>query len=286
MMSSAQEILQTVFGYEQFRPGQAQVIQQALNRQNTLAVMPTGGGKSLCYQIPALLKPGVTLVVSPLLALMKDQVDALRQNGIPAAAINSTIPKEAVNPILRQAYEGKLKLLYVTPERLAMEFFQYQLTFLPIDLIAIDEAHCISQWGHDFRPAYRQLQAAIEKLPTHPTVLALTATATPPVRQDIGEQLAIPAANFVITSFTRDNLAFKVVHPQVPDRQYIVQYLQAPPAMGAGLLGLSLMMIVGLLRSLVLNIILVAYLIILKWLEFLIWLKLLMVIGMESILKE
>lgn len=227
MMSSAQEILQTVFGYEQFRPGQAQVIQQALNRQNTLAVMPTGGGKSLCYQIPALLKPGVTLVVSPLLALMKDQVDALRQNGIPAAAINSTIQKEAVNPILRQAYEGKLKLLYVTPERLAMEFFQYQLSFLPIDLIAIDEAHCISQWGHDFRPAYRQLQAAIEKLPTHPTVLALTATATPPVRQDIGEQLAIPAANFVITSFTRDNLAFKVVHPQVPDRQYIVQYLQA-----------------------------------------------------------
>lgn len=227
MNQSALPVLQNQFGYQSFRPGQAEVIDQVLQHQNTLAVMPTGGGKSLCYQIPALLSPGVTLVVSPLLSLMKDQVDALKQNGIPAAAINSTIPREEVNPLLRQAYEGRLKLLYVTPERLAMEYFQYQLSFLNVTMVAIDEAHCISQWGHDFRPAYRQLQAAIANLPTKPVTLALTATATPRVQADICQQLAIPTENAVVTSFTRDNISFKVVHPQDNGRRFLRDYLAA-----------------------------------------------------------
>ncbi len=227
MNQSALSVLQNQFGYQSFRPGQAEVIDQVLQHQNTLAVMPTGGGKSLCYQIPALLSPGVTLVVSPLLSLMKDQVDALKQNGIPAAAINSTIPREEVNPLLRQAYEGRLKLLYVTPERLAMEYFQYQLSFLNVTMVAIDEAHCISQWGHDFRPAYRQLQAAIANLPTKPVTLALTATATPRVQADICQQLAIPTENAVVTSFTRDNISFKVVHPQDNGRRFLRDYLAA-----------------------------------------------------------
>lgn len=226
-MATPTDILHTNFGFDHFRDGQEQVINQVLNHQNTLAVMPTGGGKSLCYQIPALINPGVTIVVSPLLSLMKDQVDSLRQNGIAAAALNSTTPREEVNPILRSAYNGETKLLYVTPERLAMEYFQYQLSFLNINLVAIDEAHCISQWGHDFRPAYRQLNAAIQRLKTNPTILALTATATPQVQADIGEQLMIPQANFVITSFARPNISFRVAHPQSSTRQYIVKYLTA-----------------------------------------------------------
>lgn len=219
-MATPTEILHTNFGFDHFRDGQEQVIKQVLEGHNTLAVMPTGGGKSLCYQIPALINPGVTIVVSPLLSLMKDQVDSLRQNGIAAAALNSATPREEVNPILRSAYNGEIKLLYVTPERLAMDYFQYQLSFLNINLVAIDEAHCISQWGHDFRPAYRQLNDAIQLLKTHPAILALTATATPQVQQDIGDQLGIPEDNFVITSFA-------VAHPHQGTRQYILKYLTA-----------------------------------------------------------
>jgi ATP-dependent DNA helicase RecQ len=220
------EVLQEHFGFKNFRPGQEQVIDQVLAGQNTLAVMPTGGGKSLCYQIPALISSGVTIVVSPLISLMKDQVDALRQNGIRAGALNSATPREEVNPLLRSAYNGETKLLYVTPERLAMDYFQYQLSFINVSLVAIDEAHCISQWGHDFRPAYRQLNAAVSKLPSHPVILALTATATPRVQEDIGDQLSIPQENFVITSFTRPNISFRVVHPRTSTRQVIAAYLK------------------------------------------------------------
>ncbi|MFC2684605.1 MAG: DNA helicase RecQ [Limosilactobacillus oris] len=226
-MATPEQVLKDNFGFKTFRSGQKEVISRVINGENVLAVMPTGGGKSLCYQIPALVKPGVTLVVSPLISLMKDQVDALRQNGIAAAAINSTIPQEEVNPILRQAYEGQVKLIYVTPERLNMEYFRYQLNFLPIELVAIDEAHCISQWGHDFRPAYRQLKEAIDQLKSRPNILALTATATPAVQEDIGQQLAIEKDNFIITSFARPNISFRVVHPEKSTRRYIREYLKA-----------------------------------------------------------
>lgn len=226
-MATPEQVLKDNFGFKTFRSGQKEVISRVINGENVLAVMPTGGGKSLCYQIPALVKPGVTLVVSPLISLMKDQVDALRQNGIAAAAINSTIPQEEVNPILRQAYEGQVKLIYVTPERLNMEYFRYQLNFLPVDLVAIDEAHCISQWGHDFRPAYRQLKEAIDQLKSRPNILALTATATPAVQEDIGQQLAIEKDNFIITSFARPNISFRVVHPEKSTRRYIREYLKA-----------------------------------------------------------
>lgn len=221
-----EQVLKDNFGFKKFRSGQAAVISRVMAGENVLAVMPTGGGKSLCYQIPSLVNPGVTLVVSPLISLMKDQVDSLKQNGIAAAAINSTIPQEEVNPILRQAYEGKIKLIYVTPERLNMDYFRYQLNFLPVDLVAIDEAHCISQWGHDFRPAYRQLRAGIDGLKSHPNTLALTATATPAVQEDIGDQLDIDRENFVITSFTRPNISFRVVHPANSTRRYIREYLK------------------------------------------------------------
>lgn len=226
-MATPEQVLKDNFGFKTFRSGQKEVISRVINGENVIAVMPTGGGKSLCYQIPALVKPGVTLVVSPLISLMKDQVDALRQNGIAAAAINSTIPQEEVNPILRQAYEGQVKLIYVTPERLNMEYFRYQLNFLPVDLVAIDEAHCISQWGHDFRPAYRQLKEAIDQLKSRPNILALTATATPAVQEDIGQQLAIEKDNFIITSFARPNISFRVVHPEKSTRRYIREYLKA-----------------------------------------------------------
>ena len=157
---------------------------------------------------------------------MKDQVDALHHNGIEAAAINSTTPRNEVNPILRRAYEGKLKLIYVTPERLNIDYFRYQLNYLNINLVAVDEAHCISQWGHDFRPAYRQLRTAIAGLKSRPVTLALTATATPRVQQDIGQQLAIEPNDFIVTNFTRPNISFKVVQPQSDTKRYIAEYLK------------------------------------------------------------
>ncbi|RVU77478.1 DNA helicase RecQ [Lactobacillus xujianguonis] len=224
-MLNPHTVLKNTFGYSNFRPGQEKVIDLVLEGQNVLAVMPTGAGKSLCYQVPALVNPRVTLVISPLISLMKDQIDSLHQNGIEAAALNSATPQEEVNPILRQAYEGKIKLLYVTPERLAMDYFRYQLNFLDISLVAVDEAHCISQWGHDFRPAYRQIMAGIKALKSQPNILALTATATPAVQDDIANQLAIPKENRVITSFARPNLSFSVVNSPKDNNLYIYKYI-------------------------------------------------------------
>lgn len=223
------QVLKDVFGYTTFRPGQEKVIDLVLKGKNVLAVMPTGAGKSMCYQIPALVNSGLTLVISPLISLMKDQIDSLKQNGINAAALNSATPQEEVNPILRQAYEGKIKLLYVTPERLAMDYFRYQLNFLDISLVAVDEAHCISQWGHDFRPAYRQIMDGVKSIKSNPNILALTATATPSVQKDIAEQLQMPNKNYVITSFARPNLSFKVVDNPKNTNLYLLDYIKKHP---------------------------------------------------------
>lgn len=185
-----QAVLKSNFGYDAFRPGQEQAINAVLDHQNVLAVMPTGGGKSLCYQIPALMQAGLTLVISPLISLMKDQVDALAANGIDATFINSSLDYAEIKERFSQARQGAVKLLYISPERLDSEYFD-RLAELPIDLIAIDEAHCISQWGHDFRPSYLKLTDIIHHLPTRPTIIALTATATPRVAEDIKQRLAI-----------------------------------------------------------------------------------------------
>ena len=243
-MLNPQVVLKKYFGYPDFRAGQREVIDKVLNKENVLAVMPTGAGKSLCYQIPALMQSGLTLVISPLISLMKDQIDSLRQNGIGAAALNSATPQEEVNPILRQAYEGKIKLLYMTPERLEMDYFRYQLNFIDVDLVAVDEAHCISQWGHDFRPAYRNIYEGIQSLRSKPSILALTATATPAVQEDIAKQLNISQNNFVITSFARPNLRFQVVNsPKDKDRDRVqddfqydhLQVIVATNAFGMGI---------------------------------------------------
>lgn len=223
---NAERLLKRVFGYDTFRPGQKSVIEKVIAGKNVLAVMPTGAGKSLCYQIPALLNSGLTLVISPLISLMKDQIDSLKQNGIEAAALNSTTPQDEVNPILRNAYEGKIKLLYMTPERLAMDYFRYQLNFINVSLVAVDEAHCISQWGHDFRPAYRQIYEGINSLKSKPNILALTATATPAVQKDIAQQLNINADNFVVTSFMRPNLSFRIVNSPKDTNNYIYNYIK------------------------------------------------------------
>ncbi|XRJ97128.1 DNA helicase RecQ [Latilactobacillus sakei] len=219
----AQAVLKEKFGYDHFREGQADVIESLLAGTNVLAIMPTGGGKSLCYQIPALMLPGLTLVVSPLISLMKDQVDALNENGIPATFINSTLTQGEVQERFNQAVRGEVKLLYVSPERLDSDYFLADLAELTIDLIAIDEAHCISQWGHDFRPSYLRLTDTIKSMRQQPTIVALTATATSQVADDIMLRLGIQ--HEVKTGFSRENLAFQVVKNQNSDR-YLIDYLK------------------------------------------------------------
>ncbi|GAT18217.1 ATP-dependent DNA helicase RecQ [Secundilactobacillus silagincola] len=217
-----QTILKSQFGYDSFRTGQEEVINDVLGHRNVLAIMPTGGGKSLCYQIPALMLDGVTLVVSPLISLMKDQVDALNENGIAATFINSSLDYDQINQRFNDAANGDVKLLYVSPERLDSGYLN-RLAELPIDLVAIDEAHCISQWGHDFRPSYLNLAQTIQQLPSQPTIIALTATATPIVAKDICQRLGL--AEEVKTGFSRPNLAFKVIKHQDNDK-YLVDYLK------------------------------------------------------------
>lgn len=224
-LEAALQVLKDKFGYDSFRAGQDRVIEQVLTGQNTLAVMPTGGGKSLCYQIPALLLDGLTIVVSPLIALMKDQVDALNDNGIPATFINSTVTYQEIDYRLEMCARGEVKLLYVAPERLDNAGFRAQLNELNIDLIAVDEAHCISHWGHDFRPSYLTLQTAVREFASKPTIIALTATATERVSVDICERLQIPQTNLVNTGFERTNLSFKVIRDQDKDT-YLLEYLK------------------------------------------------------------
>ena len=203
------DLLKTRFGYDEFRPLQVDIIQTVLAGRDALVLMPTGGGKSLCYQLPALCLEGLTLVVSPLIALMKDQVDALRANGVAAAFVNSTVPASEARGILAEARSGRLKILYIAPERLAVPGFSEFLGSANVSLIAIDEAHCISEWGHDFRPDYRNLRVLRQRFPNAP-VMALTATATAQVRDDIVGQLAIPEARQFVASFDRKNLTYTV----------------------------------------------------------------------------
>lgn len=203
-------LLQLHFGFNQLRPGQEQAIDHALAGRDCLVIMPTGGGKSLCYQLPALLLPGITLVVSPLIALMKDQVDRLNAIGIPATFINSSISLTEAESRLDQAAAGAYRLIYIAPERFHSQAFQKTINQLTVSLVAVDEAHCISQWGHDFRPSYLQLQQFINNL-GRPPILALTATATPEVRQDISKQLAMSQPQEIITGFGRPNLHFGII---------------------------------------------------------------------------
>ncbi len=199
------------FRYDDFRPGQTEIIESVLEGKNTIAIMPTGGGKSICYQIPAVLFDGLTIVVSPLISLMKDQVDALSRVSIRAAFINSMLEYRDIMDRIEKARYGYFKLLYVAPERFESTNFVEQIKHIPISLFAVDEAHCISEWGHDFRPSYRRLRDAIEYLDS-PPMLALSATATPDVRQDIRTQLGMHEPTLIVRGFSRDNLSFRVVH--------------------------------------------------------------------------
>lgn len=215
-MQDARQVLERVYGYEQFRDGQKLIIEHLIERKDTVGIMPTGGGKSICYQVPALLQHGLTLVISPLISLMKDQVDALTSLGVEAAYINSSQDTAEVNRILRRAQAGEIKLLYVAPERLESDWFLERAVSLRIAFLAVDEAHCVSQWGHDFRTSYRAIAPFVRKLAQHefgerPLIAAFTATATPEVTEDIIRLLELQSPEKVITGFKRDNLAFTVL---------------------------------------------------------------------------
>ncbi len=219
--------LEKYFGYTTFRPLQQEIIEAVLAARDVLVVMPTGGGKSLCFQLPALLQPGLTVVVSPLISLMKDQVDSLRTNGIAAACWNSALTSGEVQTVRQQMENRQLKLLYLAPERLMLPNFLNYLKTFPLSLFAIDEAHCISEWGHDFRPEYRELQAIRAYFPTTP-MIALTATATTRVQEDIQIQLHLQEPRIFKASFNRENLYYEV-RPKQKTYQQIVAYLKAHP---------------------------------------------------------
>lgn len=209
--ADVQQALKTYFGFDELRPGQDEVVQAIMAGRDAMGIMPTGGGKSLCYQLPALCRQGLTVVVSPLIALMKDQVDALQARGIPAAAINSSLGTEEYRQVMQALRYGELKIVYVAPERFAQEGFMTLLRGLQISLLAVDEAHCLSQWGHDFRPDYLRLGRVREAL-GYPQTVALTATATAHVREDILTTLQLKEPAVVISGFARDNLDFAITH--------------------------------------------------------------------------
>jgi ATP-dependent DNA helicase RecQ len=211
LIGESQNVLKQYFGYEEFRVGQAEIISNILSGKNTAGIMPTGGGKSICYQVPALMLEGITLVISPLISLMKDQVDSLTVQGIPATYINSTLSASEVEERMIEVSLGEYKLLYIAPERLESSRFTNFLDSLKIPLVAVDEAHCLSQWGHDFRPSYLGIFNVVKQFSSKPVILALTATATPQVQIDILDHLHIPEENKVLTGFQRNNLFFNVL---------------------------------------------------------------------------
>ena len=211
------EVLKHCFGHSRFRQGQEELVDAVLSGRDALGIMPTGGGKSLCYQIPALLLGGITIVISPLISLMKDQVAALKNAGISAAYINSSLTAEQLRLVYRRAREGAYKLLYVAPERLETEGFAALMQAVTVSLVAVDEAHCISQWGQDFRPSYRSIPDFVASLPQRPPVTALTATATAEVQQDIVRLLELRDPVRCVTGFDRPNLYFEVIRPKNRD---------------------------------------------------------------------
>ncbi|MCK4554260.1 RecQ family ATP-dependent DNA helicase, partial [Candidatus Parcubacteria bacterium] len=223
------ELLKIHYGFDSFWPGQEQVIDNILANKSTVVIMPTGGGKSLCFQLPALVLDGVTMVISPLIALMKDQVDTLNNIGIPATFINSSISLAETNQRLEAVKKGRYKLLYIAPERFYNLEFMQALSDIKVSLFAIDEAHCISQWGHDFRPSYLKLRDAINKVGS-PPVMALTATATPEVRKDIIKQLGLNNPELVITGFARPNLQFGVIRANDAHKpQFVLDAINSAP---------------------------------------------------------
>jgi len=210
----AREVLREYYGYEQFRPGQEIMVNAILSGRDAMGIMPTGAGKSICFQVPAMLLPGITIVVSPLISLMKDQVTALVQNGIPAAYFNSSLTPGQYRTALKYAAQGRYKMIYVAPERLMTEEFLQLTQQIEISMITVDEAHCISQWGQDFRPSYRRICDLLEYLPKRPVLSAFTATATKEVRDDILKQLNLKDPEVVITGFDRPNLYWSVRKPK------------------------------------------------------------------------
>ena len=226
----ALEALNRYFGYDSFRPGQSGIVSAILTGHDVLGVMPTGAGKSICYQIPAAILPGVAIVISPLISLMRDQVDALNDVGLPAAFINTTQTPDEQNLVFAQALSGQIKLLYVAPERLETERFRNFAVRVPISLVAVDEAHCVSQWGQDFRSSYLGIGEFIAGLPTRPTVAAFTATATERVRRDIVSILGLHTPSITVTGFDRPNLYFDVISmPRKDKASWVASYIASHP---------------------------------------------------------
>lgn len=228
MNPAAIEALRTYYGYDQFRNGQSTLIEAILAGKDVLGIMPTGAGKSICYQIPAILLPGVTLVISPLISLMKDQVDALNAAGIEATFINSSLSAKETNERMRNVAEGHYKLLYVAPERLESEHFREMVRQLDVPLVAVDEAHCVSQWGHDFRPSYMTIIRLLRDIEPRPVMAAFTATATDVVKDDIVARLKLQAPVRITTGYARDNLALNVVR-NADKRDYVARFIQEHP---------------------------------------------------------
>ena len=231
-----QELLKIHFGYDSFRPGQEEAIDYVMAGHSTVVILPTGGGKSMIYQLPALILEGVTLVVSPLIALMKDQVDSLDRVGIPSTFINSSISPQETENRLKKIKNGYYKIVYVAPERFYNSTFMADLKTIKVSLFAIDEAHCISQWGHDFRPSYLRLKEVV-KIVGSPTVVALTATATPEVREDIAKQLGLKDPKYVISGFARPNLQLASVQANNAKKlEYILDTLDNNNNLGSGII--------------------------------------------------
>ncbi|MGL5278768.1 MAG: DNA helicase RecQ [Cetobacterium sp.] len=225
MKTKAKELLKTIYGYENFRKGQDIIINNILSKKDTLGVMSTGGGKSICYQIPALIYPHLTIVISPLISLMKDQVDSLKYLGVRAGFLNSTLSKEEYLKLVQGIRNKSIKILYIAPERLANEKFINFIKNIQLSMIAVDEAHCISQWGHDFRKSYLEIPDFLTKINQRPQILALTATATSKVRQDIIEKLNLQNPKVSVDGFDRENITFKVEKGVVPEA-FISEYLK------------------------------------------------------------